>query len=109
MPFVALDFFKVLMLCTDMLGLLASILLTNYWRGYGRGEPRIFEIYVWCLVHVGQFVVLSVSDFIVVFQFDVWWATLPIVRGLTGRLPITLTELWILLRIHRFVTHGTSY
>lgn len=94
-----LEFFQGMMIFVDTVGIFASVMLANYWKR-GKKQPRIFSLYVLFVVLTWVFIALTISDVLVITKVSAWYATLPIVRGLTFRLPLALVEIWMLLRVY---------
>ena len=94
----ALEVLQLIMLVTDGFGILASWMLAIYYRA-GRTRYRIFSLYVFFVTVCVIFVALTVSDVLVIVGYSQTWATLPIVRGLAFRLPLTAIECWLLCRV----------
>jgi hypothetical protein len=87
------------MLLTDGVGIFASFTIAQYYRT-ARKDTAIFLLYVFFWVLCVVFVVLSISDTLVIMHMNQTWATLPIIRGLAFRGPLTLVELWMIHRQH---------
>lgn len=90
------------MLFTDGVLVLASWMIASYWKK-GSGYSRIYSLFIFFTVMTWVSLALAISDTFVIHRISVWWATLPIIRGLTFRLPLALVEIWILLRIYGFL------
>lgn len=94
-----LPFLQGIMLLTDGVGIFASYTIAQYYRA-ARYDDAIFLLYCFFTVLMFVFVALSISDMMVIMRFNQTWATLPIIRGLTFRAPLTLLELWIIHKQH---------
>lgn len=96
-----LPFLRALMLITDGAGIFISFTLARYYKPalWGRGSP-VFLIHVFFAVLTVVFVALTISDALVIMGAPQSWATLPIVRGLTFRLPLIIVGCWMIHRQH---------
>lgn len=109
----ALAFFQAVLLVTDGVGIFASYTIAQYykpngwrfgsfWR-YVKGKEFRYPItllYLFFYLLAVVFVALSVSDVLVIIKAPQSWATLPIIRGLAFRFPITMFQLWMIHRQH---------
>lgn len=108
------------MLVTDGIGIFASYTIAQYykparwtWSGFAKHtlnappnvalqylfDAPIVLIFLFFYVLSVVFAALAISDLLVISQISAW-ATLPIVRGLAFRGPLTLIELWIIKKQH---------
>jgi hypothetical protein len=120
MDSITLGYLRLLLLVTDGIGIVASYQIAQYYNSGVRwakfyknllrgqwtelesplgSQSAIRPLYLFWIVLTGVFLFLTVSDILVIQGFPQSWATLPIVRGLVFRLPITIVELW-LIHIH---------
>lgn len=98
---ILLPFLRMLMLVTDGVGIFAMYTVAQYYRPkpFSWATPVVI-LYVFFYVMTVVFVALTISDLLVILKVSAYWATLPIVRGLTFRLPITIAALWMIHRQH---------
>lgn len=92
---------QLLMLGVDGTGIFVCYALAQYYCGNMaikdlRRIKGLFVLYVYFMVAFIVFIALFISDAMVIAKVPQNWATLPIVRGLTFRLPLTLVGLWVI-------------
>lgn len=94
-----LPLLQAFMLVTDGVGIFASYTIAQYYRS-GSEDLGIYLLYMFFIILFLVFIALSVSDAMVIMKFSNTWATIPIVRGLVFRAPLTFIELWIIHKQH---------
>ncbi len=96
---VPLIVLQMLMLVTDGVGIFASFTVSQYYK-LGKADDAVGILHYFFLVTTIVFICLTISDALVIARAPTSWATLPIVRGLAFRLPITVVELWMIHKQH---------
>jgi hypothetical protein len=96
---IALTGLQLFLLATDAVGIFASIMIAQYYWTENKTSP-VYLLYVFFTVLTLVFVALTISDTMVILRAPQSWATMPIVRGLVFRAPLTALELWIISRQH---------
>ena len=91
---------QLLLLATDGVGAFASFTIAQYYKPKKTGEDAIWQLHVYFWMMTIVFAGLVVSDALVIAKWPPSWATLPIVRGLIFRLPISLVGLWMIHKQH---------
>lgn len=94
-----LTFLQWALLLVDGAGIFASFDRMMFYR-IGRKKQGVFEIYVFFFVTFCVFMTRAFSDLCVIQKWPLWWATLPIIRGIGFQLPIVVTLLWMIDRQH---------
>lgn len=94
------------MLIVDGAGIVAAYILACYYKPpYVLTQPMarktgIYLVFVLSCVMCAMFIALTISDTLVIMGVPQTWATLPIVRGHVGRVPLVATMLWMIYKQH---------
>lgn len=94
-----LYFLQQAMLWTDGMLFAFAAGITFYWR-HGGDNGIIHGLFVYFLTTAIVAIALAISDAFVIQKISVWYATLPIIRGLMFRVPTMLAAAYLLYQIH---------
>ena len=87
------------MLATDGAGIFAAFTVAQHYQDH-EGKVAVYIIYWFFLILTAVFVALTISDTLVIFRMPPEWATLPIIRGLAFRVPLTVYALYMIHKQH---------
>jgi hypothetical protein len=96
-----LEHLDVTLLVNDLLGtIFAAGVVYQLWRG--RDYRWIMNVLVLMVVLMACFLLVTLVDFYRAVDWDRGLFTLPVIRGLIFRMPITVTLAWMIWRIYAY-------